>query len=355
MEQISDTQVELDIQTNTHTNADNNCVDMQLDNYVDMQLDNYVDMRLDNYADMRLDAHLDMQLDAQLDMQTIAQMPAIHTPATQTPAIQTPATQTPSTERRKALRILQRIFASFRFCSAQTRIYTDEEIDNFISSANPLDLIVFTSDVKPLIEITSSRNKHGLKQITNTDFITHAEIIINSTCCSFAPEPNTLHAWTGSENGSKVRKLSDLIKKHLKNNGADVGICKLTINPFSKSNNEHLGDYVVRINKLKNDLNRINDTFMIANDTIYDASVYTLVEGIFKLRPIKEFTKKMFGGRLDWINAVEFVSMVYNAIGVIDVETNIIDYIVDHHILNECEITDIICNHPEWFRQKLVK
>jgi hypothetical protein len=263
----------------------------------------------------------------------------------------------------------------------------NKTIDEFLYNVRPLDLLVFKSgdNVSKLI-------RYLQKIKTGSGSISHTELAISKRYCpeirTLEKNPNLdkLYSWgstmsgplndgvynaeTGeSAFGVQIRSLKELARSYLENKGANIGVCKLLINPidfnygyplyenitYENSEESAQNEFDNRIKKLKSDLSK---TYLKYYNVNYDANLLSLFASIFpKLRIFRNKTEIMIGKftNIDkWIFCSQLVCLIYKEIGIIDY------YVDDRNVLpvdflgfeaDKDGISDPICNtNPQWIK-----
>lgn len=244
--------------------------------------------------------------------------------------------------------------------SNDTNVNTFEErVDSFLSLIDPLDLIVFRGG--DFISDTIS----GLQKIkTGSGEISHVEMAITRRWCPYigpmvtdGPDTDdTLLSWGsimsgplsdgvyngetgGTTFGVQIRRLRDIIIEYMRNPRANIGLCKLNLNPIFIRNDETLDEYKLRTRLLKHNLCLSYDEF---SGCTYDANFISLLAALFpSLRPLRNVTSGVldkFTSINKWVFCSEFVATVYIRIGVIDDST---DGIIDGEVLDPRDIVPV--------------
>lgn len=231
-------------------------------------------------------------------------------------------------------------------------------IANFMSQVRPLDLIVFRG------RDTVSKIIRDLEiETTGNGEVSHVEVAITCEWCSkivpqpeFNIKPDTMLSWTstmsgnlndgavnvetgGASFGTQFRILENLVRRYLTKAETNVGLCRLIDNPTCMRAGETHDAYIIRANKLKEDLNRAYDKF---SEKQYDINPLSLLGAMFPVvRPFRDAGNEIIQKYVDvnsWLFCSELVAAVYIEVGVINDET---DGVKDGRILDAANVLPV--------------
>lgn len=221
-----------------------------------------------------------------------------------------------------------------------------DEISEFLSIVEPLDLIVFRG-----CDVISNAIVNIENYKTKCDKISHVEIAITREWCekikpiksktNVKDNKNTLFSWgstmSGKNNdgvynaetgksyfGVQIRVLEDLVRGYLATPGANVGVCKLLNNPTRIKIDEPIDHFTIRSQLLKAKIRAAYDMY---NGRKYNANLLTLLGAIFpKLRKLRSFSNKIVNSINKDLQKMlfcsEWVAIFYEMVGVITDETD---------------------------------
>jgi len=250
----------------------------------------------------------------------------------------------------------------------------NKNIRDFIKNIEPLDLIVFRGNdlVSDVIG--------GMEALeTGNGSVSHVEIMITPYWCEIIDPSGAIdsdHAlsWgstmsqgatTSVETGKSVfgvqiRDLELLIGDYVAA-GGNVGYCKLIANPILKNSDETLSEYLIRRNKLKEN---ISDAHRKYHNTPYNANPFALLGAMFpSLRWLRDEVAQEFHLANKWLFCSEFIAALYIDLGIID---DLTDGVADGKVLDPADVLPVdllgydadhgivnaICHSPVWLINK---
>ncbi len=229
----------------------------------------------------------------------------------------------------------------------------DQAVTEWLAQVNPFDLIVVQGDgvSKLIMKLESHFNKRS--------DISHVEIAISReycTRCTADVPAKTMLSWGSTMSGRlndqvnnietnearfgvQLRSLEDLAKVYYDNPNANIGVCKLLLNPVTQREGESDEDYQRRQRALKF---AIDEAYKKYNGITYDANFVALLGSIIPaLRPLRHVSEELleqFTQANSWLFCSEFVAIIYQAIGVIDDMT---DGIADGKLLEPKDVVPV--------------
>lgn len=219
---------------------------------------------------------------------------------------------------------------------------TDLEVEEFCKKARPLDLLVFRGS-----EGVSNLIRKLQKKETGSGLISHVEVVMTPEWCSkvqkikkhfeafpdhdgFKPHPKYLLSW-GSELSGKLndgvydgetggvtfgvqfRDLKELVKTYASRPGANVGLCRLKVNPTEGELDETSSA------ALKEKLSQAYDKY---HDKTYQINILDLLASLYPdLREVRDAFQKVLKHFLkedSFMFCSEFAASLYKDLGIIN-------------------------------------
>ena len=213
----------------------------------------------------------------------------------------------------------------------------DPRIQEFIQKVRPLDLLVFQGG-----EFVSNIISFVEKEGDGTGSVTHVGVAINDSFCpliKISPKlglaSGRMCTWESTMSGPlndgvydaetdtsffgvQIRDLEEVITGYLQNPKANIGLCRLKNNPCFPLPDESWSDYLSRSADL---IQKIETAYKNYNGTRYNPNFLDLLASVFpKLRPFRNLEDETLGklfGMNKWLFCSEFVTVVYEAVGII--------------------------------------
>lgn len=226
-----------------------------------------------------------------------------------------------------------------------------DQIDDFCLQCRPLDLLVFRGH-----EGVSNIIRKLQGQKVGNDTISHVEVVITPEWCEritsltkkfeafptfekITPHPKYLLSWGstlsgklndgvnnaetgGVKFGVQVRDLRELVSTYASRPGANVGVCRLKLNPTDASQAENLSEPGATAT-LKQKIAEAYDKY---HDSTYNFNILDLLAAIYpEFRPARDKLNKVIRKFLkgdEFMFCSEFAASLYRDLGIINDSTD---------------------------------